>query len=234
MNILLFGVLALGLVCMIVGYVKGFIKIVVSLVATVVTLLLVTILSPTVGDVIIEYTALDEAIETKFSAMMFGDDIYLADEETTEVELPLSDQITIVESADIPDFLKEAVLDNNNSEIYNQLGVETFTDYIGSYLANWVIQVIAFIVTFFVVWIIVRVVVFSLDVIADLPVFNGINRWAGIVVGLGFTVIFVWIGFLGLTLAYSSEIGQQCYTWINESTLLTMMYDANPLMDMLL
>lgn len=234
MNILLIGVVLLGVACMIRGYMKGFIRIVISLVATIATLFLVGIFSPIVADMIIDMTPLDGAIETKFETTLFGDEVYTTDLETISEELTLAEQISIIEGADIPEFLKEALLDNNNSEIYEQLGVDTFVDYIGTYLSSWVINTMAFIITFLIVWILVRVVIFSLDVVAELPLLHGINRGIGTILGLGVAVIIVWVGFLGLAIVYSSEIGQMCYLWIDESALLTMLYDSNPLINMLL
>lgn len=234
MNILLVGVLALGIVSVIVGYINGFIRIAISLVATVITLIVVGMFSGEVSDLIVEYTALDSAIETKFETMIFGDDIYLADYEDVSEELTLSQQIVLIENAEIPDFLKEAAMENNNSEIYSQLGVETFSEYIGMYLAKWVIDVLAFIVTFLITWVVVRVIVFSLDVMANLPVLRGLNRGVGAILGLQFALVLVWLFYLALSVVYTTEFGQQCYIWIDESTLLTMLYNNNPILGLLL
>lgn len=234
MNILLISVIILGIVSVIVGYMKGFIRIAVSLVATIFTLIVVGMFSGQVGDLIVEHTVLDEALETKFVNMLFGDDIYLANYEDLSEELTLSEQITLINGTDLPEFLKDATLENNNSEIYEQLGASTFSEYIGRYLSNWVIDVLAFIVTFLVTWIIVRVVVFSLDVIANLPVLKGFNRVIGAILGLEFALVFVWLFYLALSIVYSTEFGQQCYVWIEESALLTMLYDNNPILGLLL
>ncbi len=234
MNILLVGVLALSVVSMIIGYMKGFIRIVISLIATIVTLVVVGMFSGTVADMIIEYTALDEAIETKFVTMIFGDDIYLADYEDDSDSLTLTQQIALIESAELPEFLKDATIENNNSEIYEQLGVSTFSEYIGTYLSSWVINVLSFIVTFLITWVIIRVIVFSLDVIANLPVLRGVNRVIGAILGLEFSFVIVWLFFLMLSVIYSTEIGQQCYVWIEESMILTLLYDNNPIIGLLL
>lgn len=232
MNALMIGVLLLCIACMAYGYFNGFIKIVISLVAVVATVILVGMLVPKVTDVITEYTVLDEAIELKFTTTIFGDDVYLAD--SVEEELSLSEQITMIEEADVPDVLKDSVLDNNNSEIYEQLGVSTFSEYLGSYLAKWIINVISYIITFLVVWVVVNVFVFSLDVVADLPILHGINRVIGTVLGLGFAVVVIWVVFLGVTVMYSSDMGQLLYGWIRENVFLSFMYDVNPIMQMLL
>lgn len=234
MNILLIGVLALGAICMICGYVKGFVRIVVTLIASVATIFIVGAFSPIVTDLIIDLTPLDDAIKIKFENALFGDDIYTADAETIAESLSLSEQISLIQDSDLPEFLKESLLDNNNSVIYEQLGVSTFVDYIGSYMAKWVIGTMAYMATFIIAWIAIRMVLFSLIVISGLPLLHGINRAVGTILGLGVALVLVWVGFLGLTLIYATEIGQQCYLWIDESALLMLLYDTNPILEMLL
>ena len=56
-------------------------------------------------------------------------------------------------------------LKNNNKATYQKLGVTTFAQYAGAYIAKQVINIIAFILTFIVVTIILRAVVFALDIV---------------------------------------------------------------------
>lgn len=233
MNVLWMGIIGLCILCMVYGYLKGFIRIVITLVATVATMFLVGALVPKVTDLIIDYTALDEAVELQFTTAMFGDDVFMAEGEGSET-LTLTEQISLIESADLPESMKEAVLDNNNDEIYEQLGVTTFSEYIGGYLSEWVINVLAYIVTFLIVWCLVRLFVFSIDVIADLPILHGINRGVGTVLGLGFALVIIWVCFLGLSIMYTTEFGIMCFEWIEESAILTLLYENNPMMNMLM
>ncbi len=234
MNYLLISVLVLGVGCMVLGYMKGFIRIVISLIATMLTLVLVGMFTPVVTNAVIEYSPLDEAISTKYENMFFGDSIYTEGVNTEEEEYTLSQQIIMIQAVDLPDFLKEAMIENNNSEIYEQLGVDTFAEYISAYLTEWTIKVVAFIITFLIVWVIMRLVFFSLVVLSNLPLLHGINRAIGTVLGLGFAVIIVWIGYLALALLHSSSFAQQCYIWIEESQLLTFLYDTNPIWKLLM
>lgn len=233
MNYLLISVLVLCAGCMIYGYIRGFIKIVVSLVATIAVAVLVGMFVPKVTDLIIDYTPLDDAIELQFTTAMFGDSVYLAEGDISE-SLSLVEEISLIESADIPDFLKEATLDNNNDEIYEQLGVTTFAEYIGKYLSTWIIKVLAYIVTFLIVLCLVNVFIYSLDVIAGLPVLDGINRVVGIFLGLGMALIVTWVGFLGITIMYSSDFGKICFAWIEGNAFLSLLYNLNPIINMLL
>lgn len=235
MNSLMIGVLILAAICVINGYRKGFVRIVFSLVATVVTIVIVGNIAPTVADILVRYTPMEEMIAENFSEIIIDETAQaLVDTVEDGEEIPLKYQIEIIQDADIPEYLQELLLDNNNSAIYEKLGVDSFVDYISYYLASWVIKVVAFVLAFLFAIILVRVFVFSLDVVAALPVFNGLNRIAGAITGLGFAVIIVWVGFVIVMLMYSSEFGQVCYEMIDDSALLTMLYEKNMIMDMLI
>lgn len=52
--------------------------------------------------------------------------------------------------------------------------------------------------------------------------------------GIGLGVIIVWIAFLVLTLIYTTEIGTTCYAMVEQSAILTFLYNHNPLLIWLL
>ena len=57
---------------------------------------------------------------------------------------PPSVQRSIIEEMELPEQLKDALLENNNSEVYEALGVSSFTHYVSRYLANSLINIISF------------------------------------------------------------------------------------------
>ena len=63
-------------------------------------------------------------------------------------DIPESLQETLIKSADIPAAFKNLLLKNNNKATYQKLGVTTFAQYVGAYIAKQVINIIAFILTF--------------------------------------------------------------------------------------
>ena len=71
-------------------------------------------------------------------------------------DIPESLQETLIKSADIPEAFKNLLLKNNNKATYQKLGVTTFPQYIGAYIAKQVINIIAFILTFIVVTVIFK------------------------------------------------------------------------------
>ena len=58
-------------------------------------------------------------------------------------DIPESLQETLIKSADIPAAFKNLLLKNNNKATYQKLGVTTFAQYVGAYIAKQVINIIA-------------------------------------------------------------------------------------------
>ena len=149
-------------------------------------------------------------------------------------DLPKDAQIKLVEEAKIPEFMKDSILENNNSEIYKELCVTTFPEYVAAYVADTIINLVAFLITLLFVSILVKALMAAVDLISYLPVVHGLNRMAGGVLGIGFALLLVWIFMLVLTLFYATEFGTQCFAMIGESSFLTFLYTKNPLLGILL
>ncbi len=218
------------------GFFKGLLKIAVSLIAMVATVLIVVFIAPYVSDTIVSYTTVDDKIEAAVSekimpsstAVEIPEELKgMVDSEGLEGEIPLQAQIAVINQAKIPEFLKQALLNNNNTEVYSLLGVDRFVDYVSAYIAKMVINILSFLVSFVVVTFIVKIAVLSLDAIAELPVIYGFNRIAGGVLGLAIALVFVWIGFLVITILYGTEFGKSCFACIDRSPFLTLLYEKN-------
>ena len=114
-------------------------------------------------------------------------------------------------------------------EIYQEMGVQIFEDYVGKYLADRVIRVIIFTVLFIVFYAFLHIIIVWLNLISRLPILYGLNKIAGAVLGLAEALIFIWVGALVLTLFSGSEIGKSMIEQINGSIWLTWLYDHNML-----
>ena len=75
-------------------------------------------------------------------------------------DIPRDLQVAAIEKADLPAVFKTQLSTNNNIEIYSQLGVQTFAQYVGEFLSKLIIHIIAFLGTFLIVTIILRAIVF--------------------------------------------------------------------------
>ncbi len=233
MNGLSIVVAAIFLLCVFWGYRRGFIKIVASLAATLATIILVIFLSPYVSDMILKVVPIEKTIQEKCISILqvqteseTGEAVILEDIETSR-----ETQISLIENAEIPEVFRQLLLENNNDEIYQTLGVTTFTEYVGSYLAKLVADIISFLLTLIIVTIVIRTITYTLGIISKLPVVGGMNRLAGGILGIGTGLVVVWILFVILTLIYDTEIGTLCFTHIAESEFLTKLYNNNILMN---
>lgn len=67
----------------------------------------------------------------------------------------------------------------------------------------------------------------SLKLLANLPVINGLNRLAGIAVGVGESVVFVWIAFLLITAFDIAGIRAYLMASVQESEALQLLFYNN-------
>ena len=149
-------------------------------------------------------------------------------------EIPKDVQIREIEDAPMPQFLKDELIENNNSTIYGELGVDSFPRYVAAYISRLVLNLLSFIVTFLLAIIIVKALMFAVNIIGELPVLGLVNRIAGGFLGLVLAVVIIWIAFLIMTLAYSTQIGSTCFDMVERSQILKFLYDTNPLLIRLL
>ncbi|MCI6465473.1 MAG: CvpA family protein [Faecalicatena sp.] len=142
-------------------------------------------------------------------------------------DIPKDVQIKLIEDSTLPSFMKELILENNNTAIYQELNVANFPEYVASYIARMVIKVLSFLVTFLLAVIIVKALMAAVDIIGELPVVGTLNHLAGGVLGVFVALLIVWLGFLVLTMVYSTVVGKQCFDMIESSQILTFLYDKN-------
>ena len=145
-------------------------------------------------------------------------------------DIPKDTQISEIENAPVPRFIKDLLLENNNNTIYSELGADSFPAYVASYISRLVLNVLSFLVTFLLAIIIVKALMFAVNIIGELPVLGTINHIGGGALGLVLGLVIVWLGFLIMTLAYSTAAGGACFDMVEKSSILTFLYDSNPLL----
>lgn len=243
------GILLIGFV---VGLYRGAVRIAVSIATAILTIAITFFATPYVTQVVIDKTPLDESIkESVVSSMekaaeelLGGESDEPDSEENSEenesnemdqhlenAEIPRDVQIQAIEDADLPDVFKNLLNENNNDEIYSELGVETFAQYVGTYLSRLLIHVAAFLAIFLLVTIVFRAIVFALNIVNEIPVFGLTNRLAGGLAGGACALLVVWFIFIIVTLLYTSEIGKQMYDTIQGNDLTRLLYENNPLLN---
>ena len=225
MNWLFWVVAAIIVINVIDGLARGFIKKSVAAVSLVVTLVLVTYLTPQITALIQDYTSLHESLQEKCS------EIFLTEEYNQDVK---NDQVQMIENMELPENIKDVLLENNNSEAYELLEVTGFHEYIGAYLANMIINAMAYLLTFVIIWTALRALLLALDVVAKLPLLRGINQLAGGILGLVVGVVLVWVAFLLVTILCNGNLGREFFRLISENPFLMFLYSQNVILKIVL
>lgn len=135
----------------------------------------------------------------------------------------------------IPNFLAEQIKNNNNTAMYDLLGVTTIQEYISTFITNMIISLIAILVT----WILLKVVLAGVlriigSVIEHLPVISSFNHLGGLAFGiikglLTLSIIGLIIPLL-ITLPTFQEIeqlieGSMIAKWMYENNLIILIYN---------
>jgi len=227
MNVLTIIVLIIFLVFILNGYRKGFIRKFASMFFFIAASVLVYLATPHISSFLKNYTPVYKVIEDKCEQAFLTDDGN-AEEETSQLE-----QIKFIENLEIPEVLQKQLTSNNNKSVYENLAVESFKNYIVSYLATLILNIISYVVTFILVSVILRLAIKALDVMAKLPIIHGINQFLGLFLGLLQGVLVVWLIFLVITIFSSTSAGRQLLLMVSESPILTFIYDSNLLLKFL-
>lgn len=204
------------------GYRKGFIRKTVSAVSLILTLVLVTYLTPQITSFLQEHTSVYANLQEKCSEMFLDED-YDANVKT--------DQVLLIEHMELPENIKEMLLENNNTEAYDLLAVTGFYDYVGAYLANMILDTLAYLITFVLVFAGMKILLAALDIVTMLPILHGINKLAGGVLGMALGVLQVWLVFLLVSVLCSGDLGKMFFQLISENQFLMFLYEHNLIMN---
>ena len=203
------------------GLRRGFIRKAVSAVSLVITLVLVTYLTPQITTFIQDHTSIHEKLSEKCSEILLNSNYN---------ESLKTDQVLIIEDLELPENIKEMLLENNNTESYNLLQVSGFHEYIGAYIANLIINALAYLLSFILIWTALQLLLMALDVVTKLPILRGLNQLAGGTLGIVYGVALVWIAFLLVTVLCNGNLGRTFFELIKENPFLLFLYNQNVIM----
>lgn len=212
------------LAAVIIGGARGFIKTFFAAFSVVIAIFLAVQLGPYVGKVLQHtpvYTYVFDSIEDKLEEK--------AEENTARV----SQQIEEINTYPLPQSLKDALVENNNNQIYEALGVQAFNQYVAAYMACLIINAISFLVVLLLAFIILKIVAASLDLISKLPVLHSINVLGGIVFGAVHGMIIIWVLCIVVTIFAWTGPGQWVSGQISSNGLLSWVYNNNYLLSTL-
>ena len=138
-------------------------------------------------------------------------------------------QRIVIEELKLPQSVKDSLLENNNHEYYDLLGVSQFGEYVSSYLANELINTVVSATVFVVCYFLIQVTVRWLDLLSRLPIIHGLNHIAGAVLGLAQGLLILWVAALLLSIFSATPTGQILKEEVYTSRWLTILYENNPI-----
>lgn len=241
MNWLFWVLLVFTVLLIIRGARKGFFRTAISMISMILVLLIVSWINPYIGKFLREGTPVYDFVQKRCEQLL---ESQMADSagfpEGTKIdlpkdtEIPLETQIGLIERVPLPQTVKDALIENNNSEIYNTLGVENFMDYISGYIAYYITNGIGFLLSFLIAMTIIKVILYAIDILTALPVIGFFNVIGGMLLGIVQAVLWIWIMFLIVTVLSNTEIGAIFMGQIEGNVILRYLYEKNALLNVIL
>ncbi|MFR8033547.1 MAG: CvpA family protein [Lachnospiraceae bacterium] len=228
MNWLTVAVILFLLVEVLIGWKRGFVKMALSLFAVVIALVITLAAGPYVKEGLSAHTPWQTNIQESIRESFDG---YLMDQmETMEPD----QENALLDQLPIPEVLTNLLKENNNSAVYEKLGVDTLTSYVSSYLANMIMTAIAYVITFIFVFILLKIVFHFLHLVTRIPGLKQLNSAAGVILALVQGLILLWVLCLVLTAFANTDWGMQVMGMIKESSFLSLIYNHNLLLQLLM
>ena len=199
-------ILAILLLCIIIGYVRGLTGSLIKILSFVLSIVIAFILFIPISNLIIEHTQIDENLEQSIREMIIN--------EETEDE-NLSEEITEYIGAQVEaaaDDAKEAIIDSTANEV-----------------AITIVKAGTWLVLFIIARILLIFLKFITSLIAKLPVIKQFDKLGGIIYGVleGLIVVYVILAIISFA---SPIIGGELTETIDESYVGSMMYNNNLLL----
>ena len=201
------------------GYRRGLIKELVSLVCVFLSMAIVWLINTYVNEFILENTSIYEKVQESCRE-------FVGEEYSTWTGSGES-QTEFINEMNLPELLRNGLVQNNNSDSYQYLAVTTFSDYIAQYLARMAVNGISFLISLLMSTIMVRSITWMLNLVTRLPVLHGMNKVAGALLGAVKFLIVIWIIFLALTIVCNTKVGEAALRIIKKDCILSFIYDRD-------
>ncbi|MDR1537670.1 MAG: CvpA family protein [Clostridiales bacterium] len=130
-------------------------------------------------------------------------------------------------------FILNQLQANNNPEVRNALAVTTLQDYISSFFANMLLNLISLIAVWLIFRAIMWIVATSIDIVERLPIIRPLNKVGGAAFGFAEGVLLIWSAFCILTFFFLNPKYDDLFAKIQSGLLTGLFYSFNPLFSFL-
>ena len=248
MYYMLFSCGAILLLSIMIGFRRGLLGSLLRVVAFVIGIVATFVLAPMVTELLIENTDIDERINQKIltniesgihsevaksledSGVKTEDIAKLAAEETKKIIDSATDkasQMELIKNLQVPDVLKNMLIENNNDETYNWLDADGFYNYVSGYTTYTVMKVIGVFVTFVAIMLVLIIICIILGMLVkEVPIIAGVNRLGGMILGAAVGMAIIWffmaIASVAIHQSYSNMIGDNpILLWLDQNNIFT-------------
>lgn len=215
MSWLLIGVVAIILLNALIGMKVGFIKTVFSMFSLLVAMVLTTWISPLVSNALASNAKVNSMVNNRIEKVL----------PVAKENIEPRDEKSYINEMSLPDSIKETLIKNLDDK------KEDLNKYIISSMTSIVIKALGFIITFIVILVLLWVACIALNIISHLPILKQINKAAGLLAGLLHGLIIVWLLLILLTVFGGTKFGMDAFKSIEESQILSLIYDNNLLLN---
>lgn len=234
MEITWLGIVAIGILVLTGyrGYRKGFIREIMSFFFVFLALALAWMINPYVNDFMMEKTPVYERIQENCRNFVDSQDAESSDDESSDTAV--QEESSLIDGLGLPEILQKSLTDNNTAEVYKELAVDSFNDYVSGYLANMIVNGLSYLISYVLANLVIRLLSCILNAIAELPLINGANRLTGAVIGIAKGILFIWIALLILTVLCSTEVGKNGLALVGKDSILSVLYKYDVLVNVFL
>lgn len=215
--------LIIVLLCIWRGYVRGLFQTLVIAGAMILAMVLSAYACPYVSKVLQDRTKLDERIEASIIERLELD--------MTQAIQTKNEEMQMIDRLPFPNAIKMAVVNNNNSDVYEGFQVQSFQEYLAHYLKCVVINCLSYIIVQVVFTVGFLILIHVTKLLTEIPILHGIDKAGGVLLGMIQALVIIWTFFVLISLIGNTPLGMYAFAQINSNPALDFLYEHNLLMN---
>lgn len=205
------------------GHKKGVFKTLFSVISIIIAVILTTIITPYVAKQINKNEKINKSVRESVGGV-----IDIVGENKNDEE-----QEAFIDSLPVSEYVKKYLRANNNLQVYQDRGINSFNEYIVDGIVRLVINLITYAVLFF----FIRIVVFVLSIVSNLlsmlPIMEESEGYGGWLIGSVKGILEVWVLFIVITIVAHTDYGMNAMNCINSNGLLGQLYNNNIILEIM-
>ena len=218
LNWLQVAVISLFVIFIVRGYNRGFLRMAVSLTGLILVVYVATKLVPGTTEILINSDYVFNSVNGRINEVFH--DINSKYNDSTKQE-----QDRAISEYDLPELVIADLIMNNTKEVYENMKVSIFEDYIAKSLTVFIIKCAVFVSLYAALALIMWVILQFTGIISRIPVIHGLNKYLGLASGGVLALLIVWIFFFILVMLLGNELADSLLADIHSDRFLSFLYN---------